>query len=674
MRKKILYASLIFFIFAIALNIPSFATFYISDFQIDANLDSKGDMEVKEKITYYTNEKTNGVTRKILTVNDLNKNDSASGLDLKGVYVDGEPCDNVAYANLGDNLVYEYDISNSNEYNIKLYSPFLSSIKTVEYDYILSNVAVKYNDIAELYWNFIGDEWDCSIKNLTINITLPELASRSTSYVYGHGSDNGRFTKSGNMITLYAKDLNAYQALDARILFEKEAISDSQKIINKKVLNKYIKKEEGFYKNQEERKIFGNLSIRNIAEILSLTVLGIGFVSYLLYDKEYSMEHEKYCREIPDGLSPEMAQYIYYGKIRKNSFYIGFLNLIKKGVFKLEERTNQVGKKVQTLIYNKDEKTELTEPEEIIKDTISGFILNNDGSMDVLTLSQKMQRTTGRGYERYKEKLEEIKESLFGKSKKSPIFVLGLAIILMILIIGIVAVCAHFTVMDSSEFDGDAGFILLFFLGMIAFCYSFAFASAGTEIAAWLFLIFHCGCFQIACIGMMKSAGLLWLYIPYMLCFILIQYLVRIKKYSREEREVFLKIKALRNYIRDYSMLDNKDELMGNIALWEDYFIMAIALGLNNRTINYFYNYGKAQTNTNLGSSMHYSNSYMDFHYPIYNSFYTYQKNSVISTGSSSSGGSSFSGSSGGFSGGSSSGGGGGRRWRRRTLLKVNIK
>ena len=169
---------------------------------------------------------------------------------------------------------------------------------------------------------------------------------------------------------------------------------------------------------------------------------------------------------------------------------------------------------------------------------------------------------------------------------------------------------------------------------------------------------------------MMVSAGVGWLYIPYIICFAFIQYLIRIKKYSREEREVIAKIKGLRRYIKDYSLMRERDGLVENIALWEDYFILAIALGLNAKTINYFYNYGKEQVSSNLGMAMYGTHTYSDFHYTAYNSFYNYQRSYRTYSSSSSGGGSSYSGSSGGFSGGSSSGGGGGRRWRRRTLLK----
>lgn len=675
MKNKIFFISLIVFLFIIAFNIPSFASFYISDFVIDAKLESNGDMEVKETISYYSDETVNGLTREILTKNELNNNNSASGLELLGVYVQGAPCEMVSYAQIGDNMVYEYTRNGTDTYKIKLYTPFTTNTKIVEYDYILKDVAVKYNDIGELYWNFIGNKWDSPINNLTINITLPEIAGQSTSYVYGHGSDNGTFTKIKNKINLVASNIKAYQALDARILFAREAISDAKTEVNKNVLKQYIYDEEGFYPNQEERKILGNFSVRTLAEVLTFLLVSVWFAAYVFYDKEYSVEKFKYYREIPYDLEPELLQYLYYGKVTNSSYYIGFLNLIKLGVFKLEERANKVGKKVQYIIYNNGETVKLTEAEKTIKSTIKRFLEKDEKtgeeSIDVLTLSKKMENSTSSGFETYKNNLEDAKETLFGEPTKVPKKILFAAVLAMISILVIITISA-ITISNGQYITEGTGIILPFFLGFIALVYTPFFATAGSQLFVWIFLLFHCGCFQGACIGMMVSSGVGWLYIPYILCFILIQYLIRIKKYSKEEREVIAKIKGLRKYIKDYSLMRERDGLVENIALWEDYFIIAIALGLNAKTINYFYNYGKEQVNSNLGMSMYGTRTYTDFHYTTYNSFYNYQRSYNISN-SISGGESSYSGSSGGFSGGSSSGGGGGRRRRWRTLLKQGV-
>lgn len=668
MKKKIIFSILFILIVIFNINISSYATFEINNFFIDANLTPDGNLQVTETITYYTDEIVNGLTRKIITQNPRNTQNSADSLELYSVQVDDEYCRQIEVGSKGDDGVFEYSYNGKNEYNIKLYSPFTSSYKTIKYNYMLKNVAVKYNDIGEIFWNFVGDEWDCNIYNLTIRVTLPELAANDKIYVFGHGSDNGTFTKTNNFITLQAKFLDAYQPLDARILFSRNAISDSTKIINKNVLDKYIYEEEGLSEDMESPKIIWNLNIYEISGILSIIIIVIGLGCYFLFDKEIRVEKTKYYREMPFGLEPELLQYIYYRKIKSNSFYIAVLNLIKLGVYKLENTVNQVGKETQKIIYNPNYTANLKDYQKHIIKIINGFLKedsNGEKSLDLIKLSSKMSRSSSRGFNKYKSDLEAEKETLVGKPTKIPSKIIVMSVISMLALIGIITLIG----MNAME-EAEMVFVLPFMMIFITFVYSLLFATLQETGPVIIFLLFHCACFQGAIIGMMIGCKIGILYIPYLLMFILIQYLCRIKKFPREERQIIEYIKGLKRYIKHYSLLNQKDSL-DYIEIWEDYFIMAIALDLNNKTINYFYNYGKEQ-NSNLGYSMRYTNSYMNFHYDMYNSCYNYQKSS--STSSSGRSSSSYSGSSGGFSGGSSSGGGGGRwRWWK-PFLKLNAR
>lgn len=664
MNKKICFLGL-FLLIIICINTSSFATFQITDFTIDTVLNEKGDLYVTERIIYYTDEIVNGLTRKIITKNPSNKINSADSLQLNNIKVDGENCYQVNYAEKGQDGVYEYTISRNNEYNIKLYSPFDTYYKTVEYEYVLYNVAVKYNDIGEIFWNFIGDEWDCNINNLTINIELPEEVTYETSWVFGHGSNYGSFTKNENNITLTANNIEAYQPIDARILFARNAIDNSSKIVNKDVLEQYINEEQGMFSEIEQKKIIVNYPVKDIAIVLTIIVIILGVICYILFDKEVKVEKNKYIREIPFGLPPELLQYIYYGKMKSKSFYIAVLNLVKLGVYKIENTVNEVGKETQKLIYNSHHNAKLKEYQKHIVNTINGFLVEENGEfgLDFIKLSSKMERTTGSGFRKYKDSLKKEKESLFGKPTKIPKKIIWIAVICMACIIGIIILIT----LAKGDLENAIG--LIFLIIFITVIYSILFVTAGNTIPVLIFLILHCGCFQGALIALFIECNIKFLYIPYILMFVLIQYLFRIRKFPKEERQIIEQIKGLRRYIKDYSLLKDKDSL-DYIELWEDYFIMAIALGLNTKTINYFYNFGKEQ-NTNLGYSMNNTNSYMNFHHDMYNSFYNYQRTSNVISRSSGSRSSSYSSSSGGFSGGSSSGGRGGRWWRRRTFLKL---
>lgn len=660
MKNKVVIGMILFFGILFLYNFHVEATFKITDFQINCDVQENGDIEIEENITYYTNENKNGLIRTIKTQNELNTTNSADSLNLKEVLADGVAYQGVYGARVGEEGVYTYGMSSKDTYEIKVFSPFDYPIKTITYRYKLTNVAVKYKDTAELYWNFIGSEWDCPIDNLSININFPESAINGTIYVFGHGSDKGTFNKIGNVVTLQAYDIKAYQAIDARILFPTVAIQNSNKIVNKNVLNKYIHEEEGMYAEREEPKILFGLSVKEIAFVVSGIIVIAGFMIYIRYDKEYKVKKYPYYREIPYNLEPEILQKIYYGKVPKNAFWITFLNLIKKGVFRIEKTTNEVGKETEKIILVDDTKP-LKAHQKAVKDQIKDFFLGGGNEIDMIKLQARMKIAKPKKYLTFKKELEAETEGIVGETKKIPKTIIAILAVSMLLLIGFITYMSLFT----SNIIG-AGFSVAIFLGMTAFMYSIFFAKVTFNIVVIIFFIFHFGAFQIGNISALREVGLEIMYIPYILLFVLIQYVIRIKKSSKEERQIREQVKGLRRYIKNYSLLSQREEI-NEIALWEDYFILAIALGLNKKVINNWYEYGKGYVeSSNLENSLYHIGGYTYMSTVIMPSFQSYAN--ISSRRSYSSGGSSFSGSSGGFSGGSSFGGGG-RRWRRRKFL-----
>ena len=666
MKKKILIGIIVFCAIIAVYTIKSEATFKITNFTINCIVNENGDMQIEENINYYTTESKNGLIRTIDTKNEMNTNNSADNIiELESVLADGVEYRKTTSATVGTRGVYTLN-KKGTEYEIKVFSPFNSGNKRITYIYKLSNVAVKYQDIAELYWNFIGPEWDCEIDNVRINIILPQEAGNGTIYVYGHGSDNGTFTKNKNYITLQASGLKEYQALDARILFPTSAISQSIKIVNKSVLDKYINEEEGITAKKEQPQILFGISVAQIAMGTSALILIIGIYIYFRYDKEYRVQKYRYYREIPYNLEPEVLQRIYYGSKTKKSFWITFLNLVKKGVFSVEKTTNEVGRETEKIVLQKSEKN-LKEHQKAVKDIIKSCIGSRKEEITLLELQAKLKTKTSRKFVQFNKSLESEVEKLFGETKKAP------KGIIIILAFGMIALILLISMMSLITAKGEmAGYGIAMFLGMTALVYSIFFAVAGRAWPVMIFLLFHCSAFQAANIGMLVSAGIGWMYMPYALLFILIQYVVRVRKASKEERQIIEQLKGLRRYLKDYSLLSEKEDL-ANLAIWEDYLIMAIALGLNEKIINEWYEYGQIYMDSNLEKSFSNMGGYTHIRTSIMPVFQSYASMAVLSSGSSS--GSSYSGSSGGFSGGSSSGGGGRRRrWRKFVLIKGSYK
>lgn len=326
---------------------------------------------------------------------------------------------------------------------------------------------------------------------------------------------------------------------------------------------------------------------------------------YFKYDKEYKVKKYKYYREIPYNLEPELLQMIYYGKITKNSFWITFLNLVKKGVFRIEKTTNEVGKETEKIVFQKDVDN-LKQYQRLVGEIIIDCMPQDKEEIDILKLQSKMELESEKKYTEYVKKIDSEKKSLFGKDQKIPKRAIKILSVFMATLILLIVVMAF-----------------------------------NNPVA--------------------KESDLGIMYIPYILVFILMQYVVRIKKSCKEERQIKEQLKGLRRYLKDYSLLSEKENIE-NVVVWEEYLILAIALGLNNKVINNWYTYGQTFMDSNIERSFHNAGGYTAVSLtmkPVFNSF--------VRVGGSSS---SFSSSSGGFSGGSSSGGGGRRRRWRKFLLK----
>lgn len=644
MKKKTIFLLSICLFLLLIFSTSSLAKFTKEQYTIDATLLENGDMYVEETIEYDTNETRNGVTRTIKLQNPENIKNSATGFVLQNVLVDGELCTEVYTGKNGQDKVYEY----SDEYQeiyIKLYTPFRYKGKTVKYTYLLKNVAVEYNDIAELYWNFIGTESSDATENLTINITLPSTAAKEDIYVYGHGSDNGTFKKDGNYITLTAKNIKEKQAIDARILFSKDAVYTT-KTVNENVLQKYRNLEEGM---NNDTFVFG-INTKIIAISFAIVIV-ISFI--FIYEKYHKKKksQEKYIRELPYDLEPEILQCVYYGEVKNNTFWITFLNLVKKGVFAIEQDENKVGREVYYILYRGNDK-HLPEYEKKAVDIILNCMSDEKDKIELTKLKLKLKSTDSyRSYKKFVDDLKATIDSTFGENKK-PKKLRIIVIFAMIFLILAIAVIA-------GTVSGIESMVIVMFLSITTLIYSIFFSTIKPNAFVIMFFAFHFTSFQIGNISILNSAKVGIFYIPYILLFILLIYCCRIQQETKEKQEVRGKVEALKRYIKDYSMLHEKG--LEDIVLWEEYLIMAIALGINKKTVNYFYNGCMQNLNDNFGNTLTTVGSFSRFSNNFSTTFNSIARNS--------SGSSSYSGSRGSFSGGSRSGGGGRRRRRNRFLL-----
>lgn len=308
----------------------------ITDWVVDASLMENGDLRISEDITFEFDDKFNGIFRDIVL-------DNTSGIsDITVAMVDGKNSSDfslVSKAKNGDKGVYTLEEKNS-RLVIKVFSPSKDETKTFRFNYIVNNVAVKYNDTGELYYKFLGRENETSIKRFTVNIRLPYKDNSDKVKIYAHGPLNGTIEKLNNdLYQLKVKNVPTKTFIEGRLLFPTEYIAAST---NVKKLDRYqqvIDEEAAFLTKLEQnrqRKEATRSLLNKITLVFSaISVLALALVLYQCrrtINKDFlKIEY----RDIPEDCTPAVASYISGLFIGSNVIFATILDLFRKGYLKI---------------------------------------------------------------------------------------------------------------------------------------------------------------------------------------------------------------------------------------------------------------------------------------------------------------------------------------------------
>src|SRR3989344_588067 len=117
----------------------------------------------------------------------------------------------------------------SDNFYIKWYYSALDEEKRFVLRYTVDNAVTRHRDIAEFYWQLIGDEWSKPTYNINAVVTLPSQAPPEGLYAFGHGPLNGIVTiPTRSNATFQADILEPNTFFEIRFLFPKEIVNGGQ--------------------------------------------------------------------------------------------------------------------------------------------------------------------------------------------------------------------------------------------------------------------------------------------------------------------------------------------------------------------------------------------------------------------------------------------------------------
>lgn len=286
-------------------------------------------------------------------------------------------------------------INNNHEYEIA-WGVSIDTTTRKQYliRYTVKDVIKKYNDCAELYWQFVGSEFEISADSITGIIKLPnKVSNKDELKVWGHTEYlNGEIYVTDLDIVEF--NVNKYKSgnfVEVRIAMPTYVMSKLENTSNINKIDSIIEQETKWANEANARRDRRNKNFKLLilATILVNTSIGIMFSKKIKKNKQFLEKNPnilpeqqlEYYRELPDKEeTPLEAVFIlktgYKQNCLPNVFSATILNFALKGYIRIE----QEGKTIKILL-NKIKTDELTGDEKKVLGILRAASNNNELTM-----------------------------------------------------------------------------------------------------------------------------------------------------------------------------------------------------------------------------------------------------------------------------------------------------
>lgn len=429
--------------------------------------------------------------------------------------------------------------------------------------YNVKNIISKYNDCAELYWQFLGEDFSIPAKKITGTISIPgNIDHKSQIKAWGHiNSMSGTIRiKDKNTVTFNISRYKANQFLEVRLLLPTNIVQNENRYQNIAMKDNIINEEKSISRDSNILRIFNTiLFIGILALYIYIVIYEVKKIKNLTQKlkqaKLYNTKYE-YFREIPnEDSSPGRAAFLLNSSFQAEHgdfnkiFAATILDLKYKGYIDIKEKV--VKDKMISYIelvdstkrykakqrYVKPEIKELSKDENMILDYIIS-LTNDDGILPIQDIKGHINYD-----EASKIQFIELASSLYNKIE-----------VIETLNGNVKKVNNEKTKKIHDEYAWDISVNI----GII-----------------------------------MLVSGLTWFFINllFMLIAILpvisliLLYRIRRVTYYLSEKglEESQKWQGLKKYLEDYSLLNEKGTK--DLGLWEQFLVYATAFGISNKII-----------------------------------------------------------------------------------------
>lgn len=403
-------------------------------------------------------------------------------------------------------------------------------------DYTALGAARRWQDIAELYWQFIGDDTAQPADHAVITVHLPDGVTGQDVRAWTHGPLWGDVSiRPDGTVVSEVSPLPANTFVEPRILFPAEALSKAAPEAAPR-LQEALAEEKALADAANRSRTWARVKVM-LWSVLGFGVPAVALVLFVLLWVKYGREprpqfQAEYLRDIPQPpLPPALVGFIWrMGSVSRDDATATLLDLVNRGVLEIE-RVQTVedgffGEKTETsyrLTRLRDREQGLQDWEENLLDLVFDDMAGEDGFVlsELKDRVKKHRQAVAMGYKQWTGKVTEAGEDRGFLDPKA----------------------------DRMAFAGAA-------YGFVA-----AIASGGAAVLSqyWWFLI-----------GVAVSV-------------LLIAFARTIKRRSNEAAELFAQYGALKRYMKDFGRMQEKPP--DAVVLWEQFLVYAVVFGIADQVV-----------------------------------------------------------------------------------------
>lgn len=220
---------------------------------------------------------------------------------------------------------------------------------TFQLDYTVVNGVQAYDDVAEVYWQYVGSGWSVAFSNVTLSLELPVPAGQSVDAgqnvrAWGHGPLNGSVDiQDDGTIVFHVPKVDAEQFAEARVVFPRDwltALSAQAASAHSGVARlDRVLQEEKQWADEANALRAGSIFFVVVLALVAVASVVIAIVLLVRHGKEHKPNFtEKYWRDVPEkGVDPAVIARLWrWDKHSNNDLTVTLMQLCHKGAIRID--------------------------------------------------------------------------------------------------------------------------------------------------------------------------------------------------------------------------------------------------------------------------------------------------------------------------------------------------